>query len=110
MKAGVFLLAVAAGGVALLGGSLTAAPPFVIMTNPRGDAVVNVGDSVYLRANAGDPGDPGGQITQVDFYTNGVLLGSATSAPFAVWWMNAVGTNVAVRAVAIDNSLERTTS
>jgi hypothetical protein len=103
-------LTCAAAGLVLLAGSICAAPPSVFMANPRGDAVVNIGDNVYLRANASDPGDPGGQVTQVDFYTNGVLLGSAAAAPFAVWWTNAVGTNIAVTAIAIDNSLERSTS
>ena len=93
----------------LLAVAASAAPPSVFMTNPGRDAVVNIGDNVYLRARANDF-DPGGQVTQVDYYTNGVLLGSATASPFAVWWTNALGTNVEVTAVAIDNSLDRNTS
>lgn len=98
------------GALALLAESASAARPSVFMANPPNDAVVHIGDNVYLRARASDPGDVGGQVTQVDFYTNGVLLGSATAPPWAVWWPNAVGTNVAVSAVAIDNSMERGTS
>jgi len=108
MKGGRISMAIA--GLMLLASSLSAAPPSVFMANPRSDAIVNIGDNVYLRANASDSGDPGGQVTQVNFYTNGVLLGSATAPPFAVWWTNAAGTNVEVRAVAIDNSMERGTS
>lgn len=89
--------------------SLRAAPPFVSMANPPNDAVVNIGDDVYLRARVGDS-DPGGQVTQVDYYTNGVLLGTATAAPWAVWWRNAMGVNVEVRAVATDIAMERGTS
>jgi hypothetical protein len=107
MKERFVFLAIA--GFMLLASSLGAAPPSVFMVNPRSTAVVNIGDNVYLKAQASDPGDPGGSITQVDFYTNGVLLGSATAPPFAVWWSNAVG-DLAVRAVAIDNSLDRSTS
>jgi hypothetical protein len=110
MKGGSVFLTCAAAGLGLLTGQVSAAPPSIFMANPRNDAVVNIGDNVYLRANASDPGDPGGQVAQVEFYTNGVLLGSATAPPFAVWWTNAVGTNIAISAVAIDNSLERSTS
>src|SRR5881296_3470921 len=86
------------------------APPSVSLVNPSRDAVVNIGDDVYLRANASDDADPGGQITRVEFYTNGVLLGWATAPPFAVWWTNATGASVPITAVAIDNSLDRSTS
>ena len=96
-------------GLVLLARPVHAAPPSVFMANPPNDAVVNIGDNIYLRARVNDF-DPGGQVTQVDYYTNGVLLGSASAPPFAVWWTNAVGTNIEVRAVATDNSMERGTS
>jgi hypothetical protein len=109
MKGWCLFLKIGAAGLALLAASVQGARPVVYIRNPPSHAIVNNGENVYLRVQTGDS-DPGGEVTEVEYYTNGVLLASATAPPFAVWWTNVVGTNIAVRAVAIDNSQERGTS
>jgi hypothetical protein len=53
--------------------------------------------------------DTDGTIARVDFYANGVLLGSDLSAPYALTWTPAAG-NYSLVAVAQDNSAQATTS
>ncbi len=52
-----------------------------------------------------DASDPDGSVAKVDFYINGKLVGSDTSAPYEITARNdfAIGSNVSIHAVANDN-------
>ncbi len=62
-----------------------AAPPSVAITNPISPASIVAGDNIPLAASASD--DSG--VAHVEFYANGHLLGTDTSAPYAATFSNA---------------------
>ncbi len=57
----------------------------VAITNPCDGAVFQEGTNLAVQAMAHFDF---GTITQVDFYTNGSLLGSSSSSPYSVAWSN----------------------
>ena len=54
--------------------------------------------------------DTDGAITRVEFRANGALIGTATSAPYAVSWNNVPGGSYSVTAIATDDRGATTTS
>ncbi len=81
------------------------AHPTVSMLTPTNGAVLSKDlfgpSNIELTAAAADVD---GTVTNVDYYANGVLVGSATTSPFSVIWTNAaLGANALV-AIATDNS------
>ena len=54
--------------------------------------------------------DTMGRITNVAFYSGGVLLGSTTNSPYTLAWHNPAGGDYALQAVAMDNAGLNTTS
>jgi hypothetical protein len=47
--------------------------------------------------------DPDGQVVQMDFYADGLLLGTDTSAPFAMTWTEVPVGSYSLTAVALDD-------
>jgi len=75
-------------------------PPGVSMTNPVDGAVLIVPANVTLSASASDPG---GAVTNVDFYQDTTKLGHVTTSPYSVIWSNAVAGAFTLTAIAYDN-------
>lgn len=78
--------------------------PVVTLDAP---SVAVEGSTIVFNASASDPD---GSITQVQFYVNGVLIGTDSSSPFNTSWIAVLGANQEVTAVATDNSGLSTTS
>ncbi|QCO88039.1 chitinase [Vibrio neocaledonicus] len=57
--------------------------PTVTLTSPSASASVTAGDVVNLAADAADTD---GTVSKVEFFVDGVLVGQATSAPYAASW------------------------
>jgi len=87
------------GGSGGGGGSDGNQPPIVTLLQAAG--TFTVPSSVTLTATATDAD---GTVAHVDFYANGSLLGSATSAPFTFAWAGAAAASYAIKAIAVDNS------
>jgi acid phosphatase type 7 len=75
-------------------------PPTVAITSPAEGATFTAPADIAIAASANDSD---GSVTQVDFYGGSTLIGSVTSAPFAVTWNNAAAGSYALTAVATDN-------
>lgn len=76
-------------------------PPTVSFITPYHDANLPLGAKELLLVNAADPD---GSIARVDFYENGVLLGSAISAPYELTYTVPNKTYIVLKAVAVDNN------
>ena len=87
--------------------NLTAAdlPPSVTLTNPVNGNQFLAGSSVTLGASATDDGS----VANVDFYVDGVLVGSSAAIPFSTVWVATAGAH-ALTAVATDNVGQSKTS
>ena len=86
---------------------VTEPPPTVSVTSPSTGGVLNTGDSVTVTANASSPD---GTIAQVQFYENGMLIGTATTPPYSVTFTPLSAGVYTLTAVATDNAGETTTS
>jgi glucose/arabinose dehydrogenase len=95
----------AAGGLTLE--PPTNVPPAVSITSPASGATFTAPASISIQATASDSD---GTVTRVDFYSNGVLLGSATSAPYAWSWSGVQAGAYSLTAIATDNLGATTTS
>ena len=80
--------------------------PSVSLASPLAGSILQAGSTVTLSADAADVD---GSVAQVEFFANGVLVGSASAAPFSVQWTPQPG-NYVLTAVATDNAGDRTTS
>jgi hypothetical protein len=60
--------------------------PSVTVTAPASNTTFNAPATITVTATAGEPG---GTLARVDFYANGNLIGSKTTAPYTVTWSNA---------------------
>ncbi|MEY2408618.1 MAG: acid phosphatase type 7 [Verrucomicrobiota bacterium] len=75
-------------------------PPSVSITNPLSNAVLGTPGNLGIFASASDSD---GSVTQVTFFTNGVLYAIDATPPFSVTWTNPpVGSHV-LTAAAADN-------
>ncbi|AUI88043.1 chitinase [Vibrio azureus] len=63
--------------------------PTVALTSPSSSTPIQIGDVVALTAEASDSD---GSIDKVEFFVNGTLIGTATSAPYSVNWTATEGT------------------
>jgi len=82
-------------------------PPTVSITAPANNAIIVLPATVTINANASDAD---GTVSKVDFYRDGVLLGTDTTSPYSYAWVNPpVGTYV-LTAKATDNLGVVTTS
>ncbi len=78
----------------------TNAAPAATITSPSAGQTFSAPASVTLAAAAGDPD---GSITRVDFYGNGVLVGSDTTSPFEIVWGGVAAGNYSITARAVDD-------
>ncbi len=78
-------------------------PPSVALTSPFNGAAFPVGAAVALEATATDTD---GAVSQVDFYANGVPVGTDTvsaSGVFTTTWTSAIAGTFSITAVATDS-------
>ncbi|MEO8361040.1 MAG: ELWxxDGT repeat protein [Vicinamibacteria bacterium] len=76
------------------------APPTVALTAPANNAQYASGASITLTASATDAD---GTIASVQFFRDGMSLGTDSSSPYTVAWTGAVYGSYALTAVATDN-------
>ena len=81
-------------------GNTTNIPPVVQLTSPADGSEHNEGNTVSIAATATDQD---GQITNVDFYVDDLLISTDSTAPFAADWI-AVKGNHQIKASATDNA------
>jgi hypothetical protein len=79
----------------------------VSLTSPLAGAAITLGQSFTLTASASDSD---GTVTKVDFYANGVLVGTDSTTSYSLSWTPGAVGAYALTAVATDNSLATTTS
>jgi hypothetical protein len=82
-------------------------PPSVSITAPANGATFTAPANITINATASDSD---GTVTKVDFYQNGVLLGTDTTSPYSFAWNSVAVGNYALTAIATDNSSATTTS
>lgn len=83
------------------------ATPAVSITSPANNAVFVAPASVTVTASASVTG---ATLTKVEFYRNGTLLATDTSAPYSYAWTNVAAGTYALTAKAYDNAGGTTTS
>jgi RHS repeat-associated protein len=81
--------------------------PTVSITAPANNASVVGPATLTISATAADSD---GSVTKVDFYGNGNLLGTDTTAPYSVTWSNVAVGNYSLTAKATDNKNATKTS
>lgn len=81
-------------------------PPSVSLTNPANNSRLIAPATILLQATATDDG----AVTNVQFFSEGALLGADTAAPYAFTLSNAAAGNYAFTAQARDNVGLSTTS
>jgi len=85
----------------------TNAPPTVSITSPvNGENVQFPAAAILVTAQAQDAD---GTVTQVEFFANGALIGTATG-PFSIQWANVAVGDYVLTARATDNAGVQTTS
>lgn len=81
--------------------------PTVSITNPAGGTVFAAPANVSIGANASVSG---GTVTNVQFFTNGVSLGTVVSAPFSLVASNLAAGTIALSAVATASGISATSA
>ena len=74
-------------------------PPTVTLLTPAAGATAIAPAAWTVSASASDPE---GRMARVEFYVNGQLLATDTSAPYSVAWTNIASGTYAVLAIAVD--------
>ena len=82
-------------------------PPTVSLSAPTAGQTFTLPEEIPLSAEAADPD---GTISKVEFYQGSTLIGTATSAPYAVTWNDAATGTYKLTAKATDNQGGVTTS
>lgn len=85
-------------------GVQAAYPPLVSMTLPLPGSTVASGSSLQLAATAGVSMAGTDAIAKVNFFANGSVIGTATSAPYTVNWANVPPGNYIVSAQVVTAS------
>jgi predicted phage tail protein len=75
-------------------------PPTVSITNPANGVTFTAPANITINANASDSD---GSIGRVEFYQGTTLIGTDTTAPYAVSWNNVSSGSYQLTAKAIDN-------
>jgi hypothetical protein len=86
---------------------VTQPPPSVTVTSPASGSMETVGSTVTVNATASSPD---GTIKQVQFYANGVLIGTSTTPPYSVTFTPTSTGVYTFTAIATDNSNSTTPS
>lgn len=86
---------------------VTNIPPTVSITSPSSGTVFSAPANITFSASASDSD---GSISRVDFYTNGVLLGTDALSAYSVAWSGVPLGAYSLTAVAVDNLGLTTTS
>ncbi len=86
---------------------VTEPPPTVNITSPTSGGTVTVGTTVAINANAVSAS---GTIASVQFFENGISLGTVTGSPFTFNWTPTTTGLFTLTAIATDNAGETTTS
>ena len=82
-------------------------PPTVSITSPSSGGIVTAASGTTITASAVSPS---GTVASVQFFANGLSIGTATSLPYTMSW-TPISTGVyTLTAIATDNSGETTTS
>jgi len=81
--------------------------PTVTLTSPADGSTFSAPATIALSANASDSD---GNVTRVDFYHDGTLIGGSISAPYVASWSNVGAGSYALTAKATDNRGAVTTS
>jgi regulation of enolase protein 1 (concanavalin A-like superfamily) len=81
--------------------------PTVSLTAPVSGATFTAPATISLTASASDPEN---QLSRVEFYRSGTLIGSDTTSPYTASWSSAPAGSYSLTAVAIDAAGNRTTS
>ena len=82
-------------------------PPIISITAPANNAVIVLPATVTISATASDAD---GTVSKVDFYRDGILLGSDTTLPYSYAWANPAAGTYVLTAKATDNLGTVTTS
>jgi hypothetical protein len=82
-------------------------PPVITITSPSSGGIVTAGAGTTITASATSPS---GTIAQVQFYANGLLIGTATTPPYTITWTPQSAGVYTLTTIATDNSGEVTTS
>jgi hypothetical protein len=82
-------------------------PPVVSISSPANGTLVTAGNGVTVTASATSPN---GTIASVQFFSNGISIGTSTSAPYTVTFTPTSPGLYAITALATDNAGEQTTS
>jgi len=82
-------------------------PPTVSITSPSDGSAFMAPTNITINATASDPG---GSVTNVDFYQGNTRLGGDTSSPYSFVWSNVTAGAYVFTAVASDNGGLRSTS
>src|SRR6266404_4062348 len=83
------------------------APPSVSITSPASNTVYNSPATIQINAIASDSD---GTISKVEFYGDGILIGTDTSSPYSFTWQNVAAGPHVLTAKATDNNSGVTTS
>jgi phosphatidylserine/phosphatidylglycerophosphate/cardiolipin synthase-like enzyme len=81
--------------------------PTVSLTSPAGGTHFTAPASIAISASATDSD---GTVAKVDFFAGTTLIGTATTAPYAVTWTSVPAGTYSLTAVATDNAGAATTS
>jgi len=88
--------------------NLVRSNPLVNITAPVAGAIVKIGESVVITAGASDPAKrvKGRSVDKVEFFADGVSIGTSLSAPYSrTWATTGVSAGVhTLKAVVTDNS------
>jgi hypothetical protein len=82
-------------------------PPLVSLTSPANNSTFTAPANISLVASASDAD---GVVTSVNFYANGTLVGTSTSAPYSFAWQNVAHGTYTITAKATDDDGLVTTS
>lgn len=82
-------------------------PPSINIVLPAANVVFQPPAAIQITVSATDPD---GAVSQVDFYQDGMLIGSASGAPYSVVWTDVGPGSYSLTAVATDNQGASTTS
>ena len=75
--------------------------PTVSLTSPSAGAQFAAGATINLAANASDPEN---QLAKVEFFRDGTLIGTDTTAPYSFSWTNVAAGTYSLTAKAYDNA------